>query len=325
MKSPRPVVAAQRESLTFQGRRRSFIVVRGLQTATAPQPLVLVCHGTLQTARSIRGFAGFTFDQYAADGKAVVVYPEALRRDWNGARKAVMASKKTKKVDDVGFFRTLIAHMVARGSDAQRVYVVGFSLGGQMVIRLIHEVPELLAGAAVISSTVPAPDNMNIDRDAEGQLPVITMHGTADPLAPFDGGLVTVHGHLARVEHRSAPATAAYFAARNGITTQPRATRLLHIGDPGKPTAVTRHDYSADCAAPVRFYAIAGGGHVIPNPYRRPAQWFMGPTTGDLVAAEAIAEFFSLASSSAIRPAPTGRPERPAARGRQARGAVPKT
>lgn len=182
MKSPRLAVAVRRESLTYQRRRRSFMVVRSRQTAAAPQPLVLVCHGTLQTARSIRGFAGFTFDRYAADGKAVVVYPEALRRDWNGARKAVMASKKTKKVDDVGFFRALIAQMVARGADAQRVYVVGFSLGGQMVIRLIHEMPELLAGAAVISSTVPAADNVNIDRDAAGQLPVLTMHGTADPL-----------------------------------------------------------------------------------------------------------------------------------------------
>jgi polyhydroxybutyrate depolymerase len=60
---------------------------------TRRMPLVLLLHGTLQTARSIRGFAGFTFDGYAADGKAVVVYPDAIRRDWNGARKAVMASK----------------------------------------------------------------------------------------------------------------------------------------------------------------------------------------------------------------------------------------
>ena len=284
-----------------------------------------MCHGTLQTARSIRGFAGFTFDRYAADGKAIVVYPEALRREWNGARKAVMTSKKTKTVDDVGFFRALIAHMVACGSDARRVYVIGFSLGGQMVIRLIHEMPDLLAGAAVISSSLPAPNNMNIDRDAEAQLPVITMHGTADPLAPFDGGPVTVHRHLARGEHISARATAAYFAARNGISSQPSTARLPHIGDPGKPTAVTRHDYSADGAAPVRFYAITGGGHVIPNPYHRPSQWLMGPTTGNLVAADVIAEFFSLASSSAIQPAPTGRPAQLPVRGRQARAAVPKT
>jgi polyhydroxybutyrate depolymerase len=292
----RPTVIARRESLTVGERRRSFIVVRSAHAATRPAPLVLVLHGTLQAARSIRGFAGFTFDSYAAGDKAVVVYPDAIRRDWNGARRAVMASQKTKHVDDVGFIPALIAHVSATGADAQRVYVIGFSLGG---IRLIHEVPELLAGAAIISSTQPAPDDLNIDHDALGRLPVVTMHGTADPLAPFDGGPVSVHGYLPRGRHLSAPATAAYFAARNGITTGPTVTRLPRPGDTGTTSRLTRYDYSAGGAAPVRFYAIEGGGHVIPNPHRHPPRWLMGPTIDDLVAADAIAEFFGLASCPA--------------------------
>jgi polyhydroxybutyrate depolymerase len=259
----------------------------------------LVLHGTLQTGRSVRGFAGFSFDRYAADENALVVYPDALRRDWNGARKAVMGSRKTKLIDDVGFIRTLISHMITRGADAKHVYVIGFSLGGQMAIRLIHEIPELLAGVAIIGSAQPTPDNLNIDYDAHGQLPVVTMHGTADPLSSFEGGPVSVHGHLPRGQHLSAPATAAYFAARNGITTDPTATRLPRLGDSGKPSNVIRYDYGADRAAPVRFYAIEGGGHVIPNPRRHPSRWFMGPTIDDLVAADVIAEFFGLASCPA--------------------------
>ena len=313
MRSPRPVVSAQRGWLTVGGRQRSFIAVRGPHSLTQLTPLVLVLHGTLQTGRSIRAFAGFTFDRYAADGKAVVVYPDALHRDWNGARNAVMGSKKTKSVDDVGFIRALIAHMVASGADAQRVYVIGFSLGGQMAIRLIHEVPELLAGAAIIGSTQPTPGNLNVDHDAHGRLPVVTMHGTADPLAPFDGGPVSIHGHLPRGQHFSAPATAAYFAERNGISTEPTATRLPNPRDFGTPGRVTRYDYSADGAALVRFYAIEGGGHVIPNPYRHPPRWFMGASTGDLVAADVIGEFFSLSSCSSpcrnsTTPSATSRP-----------------
>ena len=188
-------------------------------------------HGTLQTGRSIRRFAGFTFDRYAVAGNAVVVYPDALRRDWNGARKAVMLSKKTKSVDDVGFIGALIAQMIASGADARRVFVIGFSLGGQMGIRLIHEVPELLAGLAIIGSIQPAPGHFNVDHDAHGRLPVLTMHGTADPNVPFDGGPVGLHGHLPRGRHLSAPATAAYFAARNGIDTEPTVTRLPCTGD----------------------------------------------------------------------------------------------
>jgi polyhydroxybutyrate depolymerase len=294
VRSPRSAVAAERRSLDVAGQRRSFMAIRGRVGIATPAPLVVILHGTMQTGRSVRAFAGFSFDRYAANGTAYVVYPDALRRDWNGARKAVMVSQKTKNVDDVGFIRSLVAHMVDNGADARRVYVVGFSLGGQMVIRLIHEIPELFAGAAIIGSNLPAPGNFNIDCDARGQLPVLTMHGTADPLAPFDGGRVTIHGHLPRGRHLSAAATAAYFAARNGITSPPTAVRLPHVGDFGKPTNVTRYEYRANGAAPVRFYAIDGGGHVIPNPRRQPSEWFMGPTTGDLVAADAIAEFFGL-------------------------------
>jgi polyhydroxybutyrate depolymerase len=309
VKSPRPVVCAQRRSLTVGGRQRTFITVRGPAATARPASLVLVLHGTLQTARSIRRFAGFSFDRFAADGKAVVVYPDALRRDWNGARKAVMMSKKTKTVDDVGFIRALIAHMVADEADAQRVYAIGFSLGGQMVIRLIHEIPELLAGAAIIGSNQPAPDNFTISYDAPAQLPVMTMHGTADPLAPFDGGQVSVHGYLRRGEHLSAPATAAYFAARNGVTTPPTASQLPNIGDFGKPSRVTRYDYTADGAAPVRFYAIDGGGHVVPNPRRQPPKWLLGPRTGHLVAADTIAEFFGL-SGDPVSQQPTNQVHR---------------
>jgi polyhydroxybutyrate depolymerase len=279
------------------GRSRSFVEVRGPVPIAQQSPLVLVLHGTLQTGRSIRRFAGLTFDRYAAIENAIVVYPDALHRDWNGARKVVMGSKKTKSVDDVGFIEALIAQLVASGADAQQVYVIGFSLGGQMAIRLIHEVPELLAGVAIIGSAQPTPDNLNIDHDAHGKLPVVTMHGTADPLAPFEGGPVSIHGHLSRGQHLSAPATAAYFAARNGIHTEPTATRLPGLGGFGQPGTVTRYDYSG--AAPVRFYAIEGGGHVIPNPYRRPPKWFMGATTDDLVAADVIGEFFRFSSHPA--------------------------
>ena len=184
--------------------------------------------------------------------------------------------EEDQKRRHVGFIRALIAHVVASGADAQRVYVIGFSLGGQMAIRLIHEVPELLAGAAIIGSTQPTPDNLNIDHDAHGRLPVVTMHGTADPLARFDGGPVSIHGHLPRGQHFSASATAAYFAERNGISTEPAPTRLPNLRDFGTPGRVIRYDYSADGAAPVRFYAIEGGGHVIPNPYRTPIDTLRG-------------------------------------------------
>jgi polyhydroxybutyrate depolymerase len=255
-------------------------------------------HGTMQTARNIRRFAGYSFDTYALGGRVVVMYPDAIHRDWNGARKAVMLSNATKYIDDVGFIRALIDHAVAAEDvDPARVFVVGFSLGGQMTIRLIHEIPELLAGAAVLSASMPAPENFTADRDARLGLPVLTIHGTADPLAPYRGGLVGFHGRFPKGMHLSAADTARYFAARNGITESTR-TDLAHRPDPRKPTPVTRCDYTGPGAPPVRFYTVHGGGHVLHNATHIPAQWFWGPSTSHLVAADVVADFFSLPTTS---------------------------
>jgi polyhydroxybutyrate depolymerase len=252
-------------------------------------------HGTFQTAGNIRPFAGYSFDSYAVDGRVVVIYPDAVRRDWNGARKAVMLRKRTKQVDDVGYIRAVVEHAIAvEDVDPTKVYVAGFSLGGQMTLRLIHEIPELLAGAAVLSANMPAPDNLTIHRDARIPLPVLTVHGTADPLAPFGGGMVGFRGHLPKGMHLSASDTARYFAARNGITSPPTASLIAHHHGVGDATSVTRHDYTSPGVPPVRFYAIHGGGHVLSNPRHTSAGWFWGPSTRDLCAADAVAEFFDL-------------------------------
>jgi polyhydroxybutyrate depolymerase len=280
-------VTVRRRNLQVGATTRSFLEVVPTHRATSPA-LVLMLHGTLQTARSIRPFAGYSFDAYAHDGHAVVIYPDGLHREWNGARATVMIRSDAKNVDDVGFIRALIDRAASNHDiDRNRVYVVGFSLGGQMVIRLIHEIPERLAGAAILGAALPKGDNLVVARDAEQPLPVLTMHGTADPLAPFGGGPAGFHGHLPKGDHLSAADTAAYFAHRNAIAARPAATTVLR-------SRVTRYDYTAAGAAPVRFYAINGGGHVIPNPNHRPAPWFWGPTISDVVAAEAIAEFFDL-------------------------------
>jgi polyhydroxybutyrate depolymerase len=291
-------VTVRRRLLTVDGRDRSFLLVAGRERQPRPA-LVVMLHGTMQTASNIRPFAGYSFDSYAVDGRVVVIYPDAIRGDWNGARKAVMLRQSTKQIDDVGFIRAVIERAIAAEDvDPTRVYVAGFSLGGQMTLRLIHEIPELLAGAAVLSANMPAPDNLTLNRDAGIPLPVLTIHGTSDPLAPFDGGIVGIHGHLPKGMHLSAQRTAQYFAARNGITSRPSTTPIPHRGAAGDATSVTRHDYTSPGASPVRFFAIQGGGHVLPSPRHTSAAWFWGRSTHDLCAADAVANLFDLPVST---------------------------
>ncbi|MFB8282767.1 alpha/beta hydrolase family esterase [Nocardia colli] len=258
---------------------------------------MLVLHGFRDTGESMRRvYSGGSFDTFADAGGAVVAYPNGIAREWNSARKAVMLSRRIKDIDDVGYLRALTEHLVTRWSlDPRQVFVVGFSLGGQMVIRLLCDASDMLAGAAVVSSTVPAPSNrIRSDRSAV-PVPVLAFHGTADPLAPWCGGTVGFRISprqrrplFGKGPHLSAPDSLRWFAARNGIEASPTFQWIRTSNG-----WVCRTDYREPGRQPVTGYTVVGGRHEIPGPHGR---WLLPGTTGGggLVAAEVIAQFFGI-------------------------------
>jgi polyhydroxybutyrate depolymerase len=281
----------------------SIDVARRQRTYTLAEPpgagpgtgLVLVFHGSNQTSEKFRAFTGNSFDVLATAGGAAVAYLDGYKGHWNDARTASSFAARTEEVDDVAFTKAVISKLQAtRQAGSPKAYAVGFSNGGQMVIRLIHQVPGLLAGAAIIAATQPAPDSFLLADAPPVPLPVVLIHGTGDPIVAYGGGAMK---WWARRVFRvgglslSAPQTAAYFAARNAITSPPAVTNLPHRGESGK-TSVTRTDYQQDGKPPVTLYTVHAGGHTIPGP--RKAPFVMGRTTRDLNAAEAISQFFGL-------------------------------
>jgi polyhydroxybutyrate depolymerase len=282
-------------SLDVAGRQRGYTVAAP-PGAGAGTSLVLVFHGSNQTSQKFRAFTGNSFDALASAGGTVVAYLDGFRGHWNDARAASGFAARTENIDDVAFAGAVISELRARHQiDRSKVYAAGFSNGGQMVIRLIHQVPGLLAGAAIIAATQPSPDNFLLAGAPPVPLPVVLIHGTRDPIVAYEGGAMSWWARrVFRVggNSLSAPETAAYFAARNTITQPPAATSLPHREGSGK-TAVTRTDYRQDGKFPVTLYTVRGGGHTIPGP--RSAPFIMGRTSHGLNAAEAISEFFGLA------------------------------
>lgn len=143
----------------------------------------------------------------------------------------------------MAFATATIDRLVAEyGVDRSRIYAVGFSAGGALVIRLVHAIPDLLAGAAIIAATQPVPENFLLNDAPPAALPLVIFHGTRDPLVPYGGGMASLWGFCPRGLGLSAPATADYFAARNGITAAPTSHRLATQAGTGK-TSVERTDY----------------------------------------------------------------------------------
>lgn len=271
------------ESIDVAGRTRTFTLV------TPPggdfTRLLLVFHGSTQRGEVFRRFTGNAFD--AVPG-AAVAYLDGFRGNWNDARKGSRFPARTHGVDDVAFAEAV----VARVAEGREVFAAGYSNGGGMVIRLLHERPGLLAGAAIIAAQQPAPDNFLVPGLPVVPTPVVIFHGTKDRIVPYGGGEMAPWARLAfRVGGGmlSAPETAAYFAARNGITTAPAETVLPRRSGP----AVTRIDHRQDGCAPVTLYAVHGGGHTVPGPQASPA--LMGRTATDVLTVPAMVDFFGFA------------------------------
>jgi polyhydroxybutyrate depolymerase len=275
------------------GRDRTMTVVGPGSAEDAP--VILVFHGSRQTAKIVRSFSGGTFDALTTRG-AVVAYLDGYKKNWNDSRLTSPTAARAENVDDVAFASAAIDRLArTHHIDRSRVFAVGFSAGGSMAIRLLHEVPDLIAGAGIIGATQAVPENFTASAATPLPRPVVLIHGTRDPLVPYDGGMASIFGFSRRGLGQSAPDTARYFARRNGITTEPTSQTLSTLGKPGDKTSIERTDYTQSGLAPVTLYTVHGGGHVIPNPKK--ALRIMGRSTSKLVAADAIADFFDLPQS----------------------------
>ena len=197
----------------------------------------------------------------------------------------------TRKVgtDDVAFTKALINEMSAKHDiDAKKVYIAGYSNGGQMVIRLIHEWPYPFAGAVIIAATQPVAANF-LAASRETSLPILLIHGTSDPIVPYNGGMASLWGLKPRGLGLSARETAHYYAQRNHIASKPTTSTLKYEGK--NSLKVTVEEYNEPGKYPVKFVSIEGGGHVVPNPYKK-AAFLLGKTATQVNSAALVWDFF---------------------------------
>jgi polyhydroxybutyrate depolymerase len=287
-------LTVSRESIEPQGRERTLTVVAPSHVEENA-PLVLLFHGSQQNSRVFRKFTAGTFDDVAARTGTVMAYLDGFERHFNDSRVRADFRSRELGIDDVAFAAATIRRLrQTHGIDPARVFAVGYSNGGHMVLRLIHEAPKLLSGAATIAATQPTPENFLL-ADGLPTIPkpvrLLAIHGTADPLAPYDGGQASLWGKQSRGAVLSAPESAGYFAERNGISTAPSETR------PHRDVVVS--EWSERGKEPVHLWTVHGMGHVVPAPHDVVAS--LGPGTRAFVAADVIADFFGLGTRVGTR------------------------
>lgn len=260
------------ETITAGGRERSYLHVIP-ENPRSDAPLLLALHGTSQQGRTMRQFSGHTLDDLAARIGADLVYLDGFKRAWNDARRIRTSKAQKGNIDDVAFVAAVVEHF------GRPTIAIGYSNGGQLLHRVLRERPGLFAGAAVVAAGLPVDDDFTLVGVAPAAIPMLLIHGTADPIVPFGGGATRMLGRTLGTVH-SAAETARSYALVSDPDAEPATSRE---GD------IERSDWDG-----VRQVTVHGVGHVVPNRHTAPPKLFVGPSHHDFDTGEEIEAFFAL-------------------------------
>lgn len=182
--------------------------------------------------------------------------------------------------DDVEFLTAVIDELVGLGcADPRRVYATGHSGGARMASAYACARPDKVAAIAPVAGLRagrPSPDDpaaVELQSCAPARsVPVITFHGDADTVNPYQGNSDKRWGYTTQLAVQS-------WARMNGCTTGPSVEPVTEH--------VTRETYTT-CRgrADVVFYKVAGGTHSWPGGNDSSA-------TQEVSATELIWEFFT--------------------------------
>jgi polyhydroxybutyrate depolymerase len=267
-----PLPPATTPTLTSSSKAKKS---KGKAPKTAPKanvlrPLVLVFHGNGGSANQVLDQTdqyGSPLGQWLTIGareSLVIAAPNGTlgsdgKQTWNDCRGDATSNAKT---DDVGFVKALIDELVrTQQVDPNRVYAVGMSNGGHMVVRLALEAGDRFAGFGPVSAALPAKSSC---QDTGIGKPIVTIHGNADPFWPFTGG--TAKGSMVastRGSILSNADTITEMVRRNKANSNATPTTYPNADVDDGTTAQLREYRSA--TAPVWAITIDGGGHAEPS------------------------------------------------------------
>jgi len=237
-----------------------FIEVPTSARAQVPTPLVVDLHGYFETAQIQVDISGL--GAYGQAHGFITVTPQVDEKVpyWE----SVIGSP------DMAFFSGLLSHVEGTACiDENRVFVTGYSNGAFMTSAIACQFAGRVAAVAPVAG-VEDPGGCRPSRP----VPLLAIHGTADPLVHFDGtpskeaaNLPAPSGDgktlgdeepsLVSTGGPSIPEVTAAWAQREHCAAGPTRVRVA--------SDVTLVRYRCPHHAEVELYVVAGGGHAWPG------------------------------------------------------------
>ena len=254
-----------------------------LEPTTAPAPTAPVCAGGSVTGRAYvlctagdapdqglivalhgRGSSGADMQAMtalevpAAAAGYAVVYPDGLERSWGDD--TFPTDTRPVGDEDVVFLDSLVAalHSDPRIGDGP-VGLVGFSNGAGMALRYAAQRPEAVRAVVSVAGQLPRDPAVR----PTGRVPLLSLHGDADPIRPFATGMAEAptrdQGHSTPT--LSTPETMAAFAGPEATQAAPERSDP----DPGDGTQVLTERWSDEDGTRAVLQTLVGGGHTWPS------------------------------------------------------------
>lgn len=259
-------------SLEFDGRERTFILF--LPDAYAPGvrlPLALNLHGAGSTGAGQQAYTGF--DAVANANDMLVAYPDGVGRTW------AALGVNSETLDDVGFLVALVDYVDEEfGIDQRRIYSFGLSQGGFMSFRLACERPDRFAAIGSVAGLMY--NGVFTDCAPSRPVPVMLVHGTADPVVPYAGTEIFPGVHDVLWAWRT----------YNGCQPPPGVYPVPDVVPTDASTVVQFFTQACARDSQIVFFRVNNGGHTWPGAtINLPV---VGPTNRDIDANTEFAAFF---------------------------------
>lgn len=264
-------------SFTHGGINRTFsFYVPASYSASTPVPLVLNLHG--YTSNGTQQSLYTNFQPIADTANFIIVHPNGTN-DPVGNQPFWNYNIWGATVDDLGFLQALIDTISAHYSINQdRIYSVGMSNGGYMSYYLACNTNRFAAvGSVTGSMSIDMYNNCN----SMLPVPIIDIHGTADPTVPYNGNVTS----------KPIEDVVDFWVARNNCSTTPTVTAIPDNNTTDGATA-EHYVYAGGIDNhTVEFFKITNGGHTWPGAtVPLPGN---GNTCMDFSASKEIWRFFS--------------------------------
>jgi polyhydroxybutyrate depolymerase len=268
-------------TIVSSGQKREYLlyVPRSYDRAK-PTPLVISMHAAAMWPAAQMSIS--EWNKVADEHSFIVVYPSGAAGVLGGDPLFPRGPKVWEGGGgDVTFISDLIDNLeAAYNIDATRIYVNGFSNGGEMSFEVSCGLPDRIAAVGVVAAAVLQIWNSCKD---SAPVPMMAFHGTADRLAPYYGGTSLA----------SPPGPVPFMAVRDWVAAWAQRNECEGVPIDAPITASVRQLAYTNCSdnADVILYTVDGGGHSWPSGKRLP-EWMVGRTNSELNASSILWEFF---------------------------------